>query len=171
MDPGSGARNSYEDEILQHARTLYGWALALSRAPADAQDLVQETLERALRSFDRYAPGTNARSWLHRIMFNLFVDHRRRAAHEIITDPEHLADVPAPSPEATPLWHDVTMDEVQGALVRLDPRFRVALERWLFAETSYRELSTDLGIPEATVGTRLLRGREKLRAVLLEGRA
>jgi len=130
---------------------------------ADAADLVQDTLERALRHFASLRPDSNPRAWLYTIMFHLFVDQcrRRRERQDQLPD-----DLPAPEPEPREPWTDLEPDHVEAALARIEGPFRQVLElRWR-ERCSYQEISTRLQIPVATVGTRILRGRQRLRTAL-----
>ena len=70
----------FERDALEHLDSLYGAALRMTRNPTDAEDLVQETMLRAYRAFDRYRPGTNARAWLFTICHNLFYSQIKREA-------------------------------------------------------------------------------------------
>lgn len=133
---------------------------------ADAEDLVQDTLEKALRHFATLRPDSNAWAWLVTIMYHQFVDGcRRRRRHEAL--PEQ--DLPAPepeSPEPHPPWTALEPAHVDQALAGMAGPFREILElRWR-EHCTYKEISTRLGIPMATVGTRLMRGRRQLRTVL-----
>jgi RNA polymerase sigma-70 factor (ECF subfamily) len=132
-------------------------------APADAADLLQDTLERALRRLDTLRPDSNPRAWLYTIMFHLFVDQcrRRRIQQEVLPD-----NLPAPEPEACPPWQELDAGHVDAALAGMEGPFRQVLElRWR-DRCSYQEISTRLRIPLATVGTRLLRGHRRLRVAL-----
>jgi RNA polymerase sigma-70 factor (ECF subfamily) len=130
--------------------------------PAEAEDLVQNTLERALSHADRFQHGTNLGAWLRRIMSNLMVDDWRRSRHHFSC----LADdVPAPAPEPRPAWHDVDVESVWAAVEALPPRLRRAFQMHT-AGASYAEIARQLGIPTATVGTRLVRARLHLRRTL-----
>jgi RNA polymerase sigma-70 factor (ECF subfamily) len=144
---------------------LYARALGLEKRVEDAEDLVQDTLERALRNLHQFRPGTNIRMWLFRIMFNLFVDRRRRRSHECRNDNVVPADLPAPEPEPLEAWQQIDQDKVNASLADLEPHFRDVIQLHLVSHT-YREIGATLGIPPGTVGTRLLRARSKLRDML-----
>jgi len=85
--PGSGTKNTakrrhFEADAQPHLDTLYSMALRLTRVPVDAEDLVQDTLVRAYRFYDRFEAGTNFKAWLLRIQMNTFVNRYRRATRE-----------------------------------------------------------------------------------------
>ena len=80
-------REGFEQEALVHLNALYRVALRLTANPSDAEDLVQETMLRAFRSWDRYTPGTNAKGWLLTILRHLFInEYRRRSRHPETVD-------------------------------------------------------------------------------------
>ncbi len=150
-----------------HEAALRGFALRLSRCPTDADDLVQETLVRALAGWNGLAPGTNTRSWLLSILYHAFIDRCRRATLEgRQLSAEGLAQrLPAPEPEPEPAWATVGLAEVEHALETLDAPFRDVYR--LHADgRSYEQIAAELAIPRATVGTRLRRARGKLKALL-----
>jgi RNA polymerase sigma-70 factor (ECF subfamily) len=141
-------------------------ALRFERSRAEAHDLVQDTMERALRSFGQFRRGTNARVWLYTIMFHLFIDRCRRRAHELRLDPDEAEGLPAPEPEAPVAWAAIDDAEVRAAIDRLGSPFReISVMHWV-ERRSYKEISDELAIPLGTVGTRLLRARRKLRGLL-----
>lgn len=156
----------FAELVLPLVHELRLRALRFERSPAEANDLVQDTLERALRSFDQFRRGTNVRVWLYTIMFHLFIDRCRRRSHETRLEPDEAEDLAAPEPEAPSPWDGVTEDQVRAAIGRLDSPFReIGTMHWV-DHRSYREISEQLAIPLGTVGTRLLRARRKLRGML-----
>ena len=160
-------RDHFEALVLPLEDALFARAMGLERSPHDAWDLVQDTFERALRNFCQFQLGTNVRLWLFRVMYNLFVDRYRRRSHDLPVEPLGAEDVPAPEPAQPDEWERFGEAEVRTALVRLEAPFRRVLELHLTEQRTYRDISSELGIPAATVGTRLMRGRQKLRALLM----
>jgi RNA polymerase sigma-70 factor (ECF subfamily) len=152
--------------VASVGKALFSRAMGLERSVEDAEDLVQDTLERALRSLHQFQPGTNIRMWLFRIMFNLFVDKRRRRSNEARNDNVEPADLAAPEPDPLAPWEEIDQDKMAATLARLEPQFRDVLQLHLVSQT-YREIGATLGIPPGTVGTRLLRARHKLRDILV----
>jgi RNA polymerase sigma-70 factor (ECF subfamily) len=157
----------FETLVLPLEKTLFARAMGLERSVQDARDLVQDTLERALRNFCQFQPGTNIKLWLFRIMYNLFVDRYRRRCHEISQEPMELHELPAPEPQPPREWEQIERRQVVDALAKLEARFRLVLELHFTERKSYRDISARLGIPTGTVGTRLLRARQKMRTLLL----
>lgn len=123
---------------------------------------MQDTLERALRS--SLPVDTNERAWLSRVMRNLFIDRLRQQA----TRRELLARgvMPASAAGESAWWEQLTEADVRAELARLPPQQRVTFELFTFCGKSYDEIAEELGISKNTVGTRVLRARQALRARL-----
>jgi RNA polymerase sigma-70 factor, ECF subfamily len=141
---------------------LFGRALRMSRSPATAEDLVQDTVERAMRFEDHYQPGTNLRAWVYQILFSVFVTRCRRSRRErnalavLSTDPcaWTLPDAPADTTDLSP--------PVARALDSLPKGFREAVVLVDLDELSYKDAAVRLGVPVGTVMSRLHRGRRLL---------
>jgi RNA polymerase sigma-70 factor, ECF subfamily len=152
--------------IYEHFDCLRGRALALARNAADASDLVQDTLLRAIRNPAPVPAGPALRNWLMRVMFNLFIDHCRRRSRQMTLTSIDVVEIAAP-PEYTPCdWEQISNEDVNNAMSRLEQPFSDVLRLRHQEGRSYREISELLAIPEATVGTRLLRARRKVRRIL-----
>jgi RNA polymerase sigma-70 factor (ECF subfamily) len=158
----------FEPLVRPHLNDLFVRALRFERSPVDAWDLVQDTLERGLRHFHQFRPGTNIRVWLFTIMFHLFIDRCRRRSHEQLMEPVDAEELPAPEPEPSSPWDGLNEGHLREALARLESPFREIVELHCERRCSYREISERLHIPLGTVGTRLLRARRKLRSLLAE---
>lgn len=169
----------FEEEALALADPLYGAALRMTRNPADASDLVQETYLRAFRSRRTFRPGTNLKAWLFRILTNLFISEYRKRQREPVVIPAEdpqLFDLysaargeskGAKSAESVVL-ENLVDEEVKRALSDLPESFRLPV---LLADVegfSYREIAEMLGIPIGTVMSRLHRGRKALQKALWE---
>ena len=159
-----GAPN-FSDALGTHDQALLAIARRLCRNEADARDLVHDTYERALRAQASYSNSGNLKSWLLAIMHNLFIDHCRKARRTPRTEPLDSVDLPAPEPAAPPAWVCVTAEQVAFALEQIGAEFRTVYELHASGR-SYDAIATQLGIPKATVGTRLIRARKKLKEVL-----
>jgi RNA polymerase sigma-70 factor (ECF subfamily) len=167
-----GARSSrsasFEAEALTYLDGLYRAALRLTRVPADAEDLVQETYLRAFRAADTFEPETNLRAWLFTILHNTARNRARdRARAHVSVDSEAVdraADT-GPGAAETPetlLLRDTLAPELQAAIDDLPETFRQAV--WLrdVEEFSYAEIAAMLEIPLGTVMSRISRGRRML---------
>lgn len=141
-------------------------ALRLCRNAADAEDLVQDTVVRALRFEETFKPGTNLRAWLNQILMSVFVtrcrrrQRERRAVEWLTTDPCAWTQ-----PEASPAMRGLTAT-VSGVLEAMPPKFSSVVELVDLAEHSYREAAEELGVPVGTVMSRLFRGRRMLASAL-----
>ncbi|MBS2025468.1 MAG: RNA polymerase sigma factor [Deltaproteobacteria bacterium] len=167
-DSPQGVRE-FEIMVRTHEAALQAVALRLCRDSTDARDLVQDTLERALRAFSGLQPGSNTRSWLMSIMRNRFIDACRRStrAPRATGDIEEAADeIGTREAEAEPQWAAITQDQLRSAVDSLGEEFRLVYVLHAVEGRSYIEISERLGIPKATVGTRLLRARKKLKELL-----
>ena len=160
--------SSFETDGLAFLDSLYRTALRLTRQPADAEDLVQETYLKAFRSADRFEPGTNLRAWLFTILHNTARNRARDRARDSVTvDSEAVerAEISAAAPGDTPetlLLRDTLAPDLQAAVDALPEAFRQAI--WLrdVEEFSYAEIAAMLSIPVGTVMSRISRGRRLL---------
>lgn len=154
-----------EADLVRHLPWLRSLALHLCTRPDDAADLVQETLERGLR-WSRALPGdSNVKGWLRRVLWNLFIDrYRRQSREEPVADLDGVPADDAP-PEPEPQWARVDDQSLRQAVDRLETPFRAVYKLHVEGH-DYRTISRQLGVPPATVGTRLHRARKKLRAAL-----
>jgi RNA polymerase sigma-70 factor, ECF subfamily len=171
-------RERFEREVLPLLPNLYSAALRMTRNPADAEDLVQETYLRAYRGFSGFEEGTNLRAWMYRILTNTFINSYRKKQREPVTvqeddlDEWYLYDKLGesgvePSAEAEVI-RSMPDEDVQKALEALPEGFRLAV---LLADVegfSYKEIAEILGIPIGTVMSRLHRGRRALEKALWE---
>lgn len=162
---------SFEEEALGHISELYATALRYARNERDAEDLVQETLLRALAAWDHYKQGTNCRAWLFRILTNNFINEYRRNVKErrwlgsgepIISPSRRRA---ARDPEAA-FVECMVGDEVLQALSDIPLDFRKVVVMADLCGMSYREISRKLDCPMGTVMSRLYRGRRLLEEML-----
>jgi RNA polymerase sigma-70 factor, ECF subfamily len=156
--------------VREHESALRATALRLCREPAEASDLVQDTFERALRSQSRLRAGSNVRAWLLTILRNLFIDRCRRSSREPRSELKlELIDTGAamPEPEPEPRWAAITTEQLRAAVDQLSQDFRSVYVLHSIEGRSYAEISVKLGIPSATVGTRLIRARRKLKNLLM----
>jgi RNA polymerase sigma-70 factor (ECF subfamily) len=160
----------FDREALGYLPALHDTALRLCRDAAEAQDLTHDTYVRALNSADRFEPGSSLKAWLLTILHNLFRtrvrDQGRRATLEL---DEEWVDVPAPiSEEET--WHAVTSAQLDSAIELLPQKLREVVVLRDLQGLSYKEIAQVLDLPVGTVMSRLYRGRETLRAILVPPR-
>jgi RNA polymerase sigma-70 factor, ECF subfamily len=168
----TGELAAFAEALKAHLAGLRAKAARMERTASDADDLVQDTIERALRSWQRFAPGTNLRCWLHTIMHNLFLDHcRARNRRELAArDAAQEAESPGTWDQEAPEWESVSLVEVQDLSRGLRPALRDAVELVFFCGFNYEQAAERLQIPKATVGTRLLRARKQLRMMIEQRR-
>jgi len=175
----AAAATEFEREALTHLGALLGVATRLTKNPADAQDLVQDTLLKAVRAQEQFESGTNTRAWLIRILMNTFINRYRRGGLERSVlegpDADPLADgwISASTmeamrdPEAQAL-RPMLESEISRALDELPEEFRLAVVLSDVEELSYKEIADVMGCPIGTVMSRLHRGRRMLKARLYD---
>lgn len=140
---------------MPHTPGLLRFARRLTSEPAQAEDLVQETMLSAWRAFHQFRAGTNARAWLFRILINAFYARRRRKRPELV----EAGEIGAPSPVETVV-------EVSQALDSLSLEHRTVLMLGVVEGFTCQEMANILEVPVGTVMSRLSRAREALRARL-----
>jgi RNA polymerase sigma-70 factor (ECF subfamily) len=168
---GSARSGSPDDEFTQSALSyidsLYGMALRLSRRPADAEDLVQDTYLKAFRASGQFERGTNLKAWLFTILHNTFRNVRRHDGRNPVdvdsAKVEQAVDRAAEEQTPEQLLTRATLDaDLQAALDALPEAFRQAV--WLrdVEEFSYAEIARMVDVPVGTVMSRISRGRRML---------
>src|ERR1700730_5196971 len=169
----------FAELAMEHMGSLYTAALRMTRNPADAEDLVQETYLKAYRAFGSFQEGTNLKAWLYKILTNTFINayrsKKRRPEQTELDDVEDLylyrrlggLEAAAAGRSAEEEVLDLfTESDVKDAIEALPEQFRMAV---LLADVegfSYKEIADILDIPIGTVMSRLHRGRKALQKTL-----
>lgn len=174
MKPASASHEEFERLAVPLLDALYNFARWLSHDQTEAEDLVQETFAKALRGFDSFAPGTDFRAWMFRILRNTFLTSRTGLQTKLTVPLE--ADDEAPvaitwvTPESLALAN-ATQDALQAALDELPIAYREVILLCDVEEMKYQEIADVLSVPIGTVMSRLSRGRKLLRQALASERA
>ena len=172
---------AFAEQAMEYMNSLYAAALRMTRNPADAEDLVQETYLKAYRAFGSFQQGTNLKAWLYRILTNTFINSyrskKRRPEETEMDDVEDLylyrrlgglEGASAGRSAEEEVLESFTDDEVKTALESLPESFRMAV---LLADVegfSYKEIAEIMDVPIGTVMSRLHRGRRALQKALYE---
>jgi RNA polymerase sigma-70 factor, ECF subfamily len=174
------AQERFERDALPLLDSLYGAALRMTRNPADAEDLVQETMLRAYRAFDRFEPGTNLKAWLFRILTNAYINvyrRRQREPQKVSSDELEDFDLYQELKDHDPSWDETPENLVLDNLVDSDilqaiedlpEQFRLAVVLSDIEGFTYAEMAEIMDVPMGTVMSRLHRGRRALQKRLWE---
>jgi RNA polymerase sigma-70 factor (ECF subfamily) len=169
----------FESQALQYMDQLYAAAMRLTRNPADAADLVQETFVKAYQAFAQFQQGTNLKAWLYRIQTNTFINNYRKNQRNPyqgtiddledwqLGNAESATATSGRSAEAEAIDH-LPDSAVKDALQAIPEDFRMAV---YFADVegfSYQEIADIMKTPVGTVMSRLHRGRRMLRELLAD---
>ena len=168
--PSSDTSASFEELALPLLPALYGHAYWLSRNHAEAEDLVQETISKALRGFDTFEPGTNFKAWIFRVLRNTFLTSRTgMAASRTVFLEDHPGLLETSDAAPTPEDHLIRLDNqaaVNDALDRLQPPLREVLLLCDVEELKYKDIAVVLDVPIGTVMSRIARARRALHQLL-----
>ena len=171
---------SFESEALPHLDAVYRFAFRLAGSAADAEDLVQETFLRAYRSWDRYEPGTRAKSWLFTICRNAFLRQRQHdtrrdevmlkavqssGAAEVGVETVLFMPAYQQDPEGT-FFFSIIDETILEMIDRIPAEFREVVLLSDLEGLSYAEIAEVLDVPIGTVKSRLFRGRRQLQEKL-----
>jgi RNA polymerase sigma-70 factor (ECF subfamily) len=164
----------FRAEALPLLDSLYGAALRMTRNPADAEDLVQETMLRAYRAFDRFEAGTNLKAWLFRILTNAYINTYRKRQREPqkvsqdeIEDFDLYQELKDHDSQFSETPENIVLDslvdsDILEAIEDLPEQFRLAVVLSDIEDFSYAEMAEIMDVPMGTVMSRLHRGRKAL---------
>jgi RNA polymerase sigma-70 factor, ECF subfamily len=167
-NPGGDAHAAFERYVLPEVEVMLRVARALTRSSADAEDLVQDTMIRALRSIERF-DGRHPRAWLLTILRNTHINRNRRRRPQLLDDPDSAFNdlaVVASADRADTSVEAAFDAEIDRALAALDPPFRQVIQLVDVDGLTYAEAAEAIGVPTGTVMSRLHRARSRIREQL-----
>jgi RNA polymerase sigma-70 factor (ECF subfamily) len=159
---------SFGDQLAALLPRLRRFAHALSRDCADADDLTQATIERALKSRDQWREGTRLDSWCYRIMRNLWIDTARSRSRRTVHETPQEEGLSVGEDPRDAIEASLDLQRVMAAMSRLPDEQREVVALILVEGFGYREVSEMLGLPIGTVSSRLVRGRTALLSMVGE---
>src|SRR6056297_1029174 len=170
-------QEDFEKEIIPHLDAMYNFALRLTSDPSDAEDLVQDTIVKAFRFFSSYEKGTNAKAWLFRILKNSYINNYRKQSKkpnqvdydEVSEFYETIrADRTDTSDLEDKMFRELIDDDISNALEELPEDFRTVVLLCDVEGFTYEEIANMLDVPIGTIRSRLHRGRNLLKAELMD---
>jgi RNA polymerase sigma-70 factor (ECF subfamily) len=175
-NPQLNKRKQFEAEAVPHMDALLRTALRMTKNQTDAEDLVQETMVKAYRFWDKFEPGSNCRAWLFKIMTNIFInEYRSKSRTPVSVNMDDIDDnflygqlasmPPGRNPEEE-LFAKIFDDDVKKAIEELPDDFRLVVVLSFLEGFSYQEIADIIDLQLGTVKSRLHRGRKLLQKKL-----
>lgn len=159
------ATEQFEAMVNEHYEPLFRFAMSLTRAETDAQDLTQQTFCIWAAKGHQLRDASKAKTWLFTTLHRTFLERRRRERRDSLRSMDEIAEQP---PEVAPDFVDqVDAATVLAALARVDEIYRAAVALFYLEEYSYRDIAKILEVPLGTVKSRIARGIAQLRDILL----
>lgn len=160
---GSDADDDFRDKVVEVIPSMRRYARSLTRDAADADDLVQETLLRAIMHVDSFKPGTNLHAWLFTIMRNRFYTLIRRSSRESVGADDCVSDsVVCPPPQDA----QMELRDVERALLNLPPPYRATMAFVVLREKTYGVAAEHFGCDIGTIKSRISRARHMMRKAI-----
>ena len=156
------ATERFEEEMLALLPRLRRFARSLTRDQADADDLSQLSVERALKARDQWQPGTRLDAWMYRIMRNIWIDEARARARRAQTFAPEEEGLSVGDDGHEAIERNVEMSDVDRAMAKLPAEQREVIALVLVEGLAYKEAAEILEIPMGTLTSRLVRGRQAL---------
>jgi RNA polymerase sigma-70 factor (ECF subfamily) len=165
----------FEELLAPQLDSLFGFSLRMTRSRVDAEDLLQESIYRAFRSFAGFRRGTNFKAWMFRIVTNCFISRKRREKRApVLMDLESVRgpdvavqqELQDGDTDWNRVYGDLVEDDVKRALDELPAEFRAPLLLSSMGGLRYKEIAAALEVPIGTVMSRLFRARQRLRRAL-----
>ncbi len=177
--PPKSSAATFEERTLESVDSLFSLAQRLTKNVADAEDLVQDTIVKAIRAKDQYEDGTNLKAWLCRILTNTFINRYRRGGLErsVLEGPDadpltdgwiSAASMRGLRDSENTMLAPLLRREIQAAIDGIPEEFRIAVLLCDVEELSYEEIAQVLGCPTGTVMSRIYRGRKLLQKALFK---
>lgn len=170
-------QREFNEEMIPHLDALYNFGLRLTSDPNDTEDLVQDTIVKAYRFFSSYEKGTNAKAWLFRILKNSYINNYRKKSKkpqevdydEVATFYETIrAERTETSDLEDKMFRELIDDDLSRALDNIPEDFRTVVLLCDVEDFTYEEIANMLDVPIGTIRSRLHRGRNLLKAQLMD---
>ena len=169
--------DQFETDVLSYVNSLYSTALRMTRNAADAEDLVQDTMYKAIKNRSAFEEGTNLKAWLFKIQTNTFINryHRGSLEREVLSGPDarplsdawvSTASMREMCDSESQAFRPIIEKELTRALEQLPDEFRIPVLLSDVEDFTYKEISEIVGCPVGTVMSRLHRGRRLLQVAL-----
>jgi RNA polymerase sigma-70 factor (ECF subfamily) len=161
--------DTFMGDLAQIYPDLRRRAERLAGSASAADDLLHDALERGLRNQDRFRTGGSPERWMKTILLRVFIDGRRRARrhpHVLCAQPDEFPANPEPAAHESESWQRYSDDDLNEAIAELPPGFREVYQAYAVDQRTHADIARDLKLPPGTVGTRIMRARTKLRAIL-----
>ncbi len=170
-------QKDFNEEIIPHLDALYNFGLRLTSDPNDTEDLFQDTIVKAYRFFSSYEKGTNAKAWLFRILKNSYINNYRKKSkkpQEVDYDEVSMfyetirAERTETSDLEDKMFRELIDDDLSRALDKIPEDFRTVVLLCDVEDFTYEEIANMLDVPIGTIRSRLHRGRNLLKAELMD---
>ena len=161
------SKESLEENLLEHIDSLYNFAYRLTRNREEAEDIVQEASLRGLKSYHKFAEGTNFKAWMFTIVRNVFINEYRKKSREPLKVNYEEVENFISLPEFTGLEEELFSEALQQSLGQLPEELRTTLMLFYVEELSYKEIAEVMKCPIGTVMSRLFMARQCMKKKMI----